>query len=132
VTKQRIAGRDLDLTYGVDDTQSPDLPIFGRTAAHQSQQQQQQHEQGWLTGALPSADADQVTPEASATAAAAAYAAESPVDAMAGGTAAAAGDDEDTTGQLYSSLIHSNMGGMSSRDVDMQEDQAAEPGTTCT
>jgi hypothetical protein len=51
---------------------------------------------------------------------------------MAGGTAAAAGDDEDTTGQLYSSLIHSNMGGMSSRDVDMQEDQAAEPGTTCT
>jgi hypothetical protein len=115
----------------MDDTQSPDLPIFGRTAAHHSQQQQQQ-EQEWLTGArdataAPSTDADQVTPDASA---AAAYAAKSPAEAKAGAAAAAGVDDEDTTGQLYSSLIHSNMGSMSSRDVDMQEDQAAEPGAT--
>jgi hypothetical protein len=117
----------------LDNTQSPDLPIFGRTAAHQSQQQQQ--EQEWLVSArdataAPSNDADQITPDASA-AAPATYTADTPVDAKTGAAAsAAAGDDEDTTGQLYSSLIHSNMGGMSSRDVDMQEDQAAEPGAT--
>ncbi|KAF6265737.1 hypothetical protein COO60DRAFT_870826 [Scenedesmus sp. NREL 46B-D3] len=129
-TKQRPVGRDLSLAYGSQDTQSPDLPIFGHTAAHHSQQQPMQ-QQDWSAvardaTALPSSNADQVTPDGTA-----ATAAWTPGRSKAGAAAAAAAgsDDEDTTGQLYSSLIHSNMDGMSSRDVDAQEDQAAEPVT---
>jgi hypothetical protein len=128
VLKQRPAGRDLSLTYDLaDNTQSPDLPIFGRTAAHASQQQQAQPPAAVDDAtAVAYTSADQMTPEAAAAAASVG----TPVNAKAG--AAAGGDDEDTTGQLYSSLIHSNMDGMSSRDVDMQEDQAAEPGELCS
>ncbi|WIA34718.1 hypothetical protein OEZ86_013029 [Tetradesmus obliquus] len=124
VLKQLPAGRDLSLTYGLDDSQSPDLPIFGRAAAaHPSHHHQQQG----LTAAAcdATADADQTTPDAAASSQQSGQLTAAAAAAKAG----AAGDDEDTTGQLYSSLIHSNMGGMSSRDVDMQEDQAEEPVT---
>jgi hypothetical protein len=137
VIKQCPAGRDLSLRYGMDDTQSPDLPIFGRTAAHPSQQQQQGLSAAARDAAsAQSTDADQMTPDAAANSQQnrqhTAAAAGTPVHAKAGGAAAAGGDDEDSTGQLYSSLIHCNMDGMSSRDVDMQEDQAEEPGALCT
>jgi hypothetical protein len=88
--------RDLNLSYSLADVNSPDLPIFGRTSA---------------------------TPPAGATAAAATQhrrqqELETPLGQQQGRNC-----EEDSTGELYSSLIHSNMQGMgrSGAECDTQE-----------
>lgn len=131
---KRNACRDLSLSYSAADVNSPDLPIFGHTANNSQQQGSfeaaahqgvaenlEQQQQQWTCATFEAADAspaaaDQMTPQAAARKAAAGN----------------DGDgDDDTTGQLYSSLIHSNMQGLTSRDIDMEGDQAGEPGGCC-
>lgn len=89
---RRSPCRDLNLSYALADANSPDLPIFGRTAATPlaatpagatSWQQQQQQRQPQL---------------------------QTPLAQQQG--------DEDSTGELYSSLIHSNMQGLGRRGAE--------------
>jgi len=90
---RRSPCRDLNLSYALADANSPDLPIFGRTAATPLaatpagptswQQQQQQQRQPQL---------------------------QTPLAQQQG--------DEDSTGELYSSLIHSNMQGLGRRGAE--------------
>lgn len=88
---RRSPCRDLNLSYALASANSPDLPIFGRSAA---------------------------TPQAAATTTAGLQqhqALETPLagqyEGGGGGDGGAAAADDDSTRELYSSLIHSNLGG---------------------
>jgi hypothetical protein len=83
--------RDLNLAYALSDTNSPDLPIFGRASTTP------------LT-AVPTARGGQQQRQ---------HVLETPPVQHQG-----RGIDADSTGELYSSLIHSNMQGMSRRGAE--------------
>eukprot|EP00879_Flechtneria_rotunda_P019846 GHRR01020860.1.p1 GENE.GHRR01020860.1~~GHRR01020860.1.p1 ORF type:complete len:461 (+),score=147.66 GHRR01020860.1:55-1383(+) len=131
---KKPACRDLSLSFAMADANSPDLPVFGRIPASSNNQQQQQG----LAGAFPALDSNEVQigpqhvqPIASGQAAAKDWVSDSMLIAPVSGVAPAAPEgpgakDEDSTGELYSSLIKSNINGLSDRSAS-QDDMSAEP-----
>jgi hypothetical protein len=84
--------RDLNLSYALAETHSPDMPIFGRTSA--TPLSVPPATQGTAQQTPRQQQPQQLTPRGQGFGAAAA---------------------EDSTGELYSSLIHSNMQGAGCR-----------------
>lgn len=121
-SEQRSPCRDLSLSLSMAENTSPDLPIFGlapASSASLSQLQLVQHQQQQQL-------CDQQRP--SSTAAADRNAA--PEAAAVAGGRGGNGTEDDTTGELYSSLIHSNFIGVPRQSGDDRMQMDPEPGET--